>query len=119
MSTVALVVLASALLAADRDASPAHLDEQQGDAALGFIAGDTALTGVSFGLTAVDGQSLLWNQRTNTYVASGRRTIWYACPGAEQMSGGSRLTFDFDPGQQYVLVCRSGEEALIRISDGC
>lgn len=119
MKRIAISLFALSLLAAGSYSAPVNAATQHQDALLRFVSKDSTLIGVSFGLSAVDGQVLLFDQRSSTHVASGLRTISYTCLDESQMAGSSRVTFDFVPGQKYELVCRSGQSALIRPAEEC
>jgi len=112
MSMLANAVFAAALAATGGTSQPQ-------DATLRFVASDSALVGISFGMSAVDGRTLLLDQRTSTHLAAGRRTIWYSCPNEAGMQEGSALSFDFVPGKRYELACRSGLPAQIREAEDC
>jgi hypothetical protein len=102
------------LLSSAMSAAPAH---PAPDALIQFDS-DSPLRGISYGIEAVDGQRLLFGQRTQARVAPGLRTIWYSCPNEPQLSGGNRLSFDFKPDQVYALQCRAGQPVAI-VEAGC
>ena len=110
MSMLATAVFAAALAATGSTS-------QSQDATLSFVASGSPLVGISFGMSAVDGRTLVLDQRTSTQLAAGRRTIWYSCPNEAGMQGA--LSFDFEPGTRYELACRNGLPAQIRAAEGC
>jgi len=115
MSSFFGLLVVSAITATAPGPSVAQPAPQPRNAVLQYVAPFQALAGISYGLTAVDGQPLILDQRVTTHVDPGVRTVWYSCPNA---SGGSRLSFDFQAGQIYELVCREGHPAEIRAA-GC
>jgi hypothetical protein len=117
MSMIANAVFAAAALSSlGGMSSTARAAGKAPDATLRFVSANAALAGISFGMNAVDGRSLLLDQRTSTHLAGGRRTIWYSCPN-EPMSQG--ITFDFVPGTRYELACRAGQAAQVRVAEDC
>jgi hypothetical protein len=88
-------------------------------ATLQFVDKDMPLAGISYGIDFIDGNRNAFGQRVSTAVPAGTRTVWYTCPGEAPMSSGSRLSFDFKAGERYELVCRTGQDALIRRADNC
>ena len=118
-TVVAIALLTSALAATapgaaiDRPAAPAR------DASLRFVSQSALPVEIFQGLTAVDKRSLILDQRASTRIASGTRTVFYICPDQPQPAGGSRLSFDFQAGQAYELVCRAGQQAEIRPAQNC
>lgn len=111
-----LSILAAAAMAA---AQPAP--EPAGDSAsLVFVAPfRSTLAGSLYGLEAIDAAPRVYARRTSTEVAAGERTVWYACPGEAPMAGDTRITFDFEAGHRYELVCQAGMAAQIRQAEGC
>ena len=89
------------------------------DATLTFVSPEAAFIGNAFGMDAVDDRMLVLDSRSYTKVASGVRTIRYACPDAVASAVGSYLTHDFEAGKHYELVCSAGRQATIRESDSC
>lgn len=85
---------------------------------LNFVAPFNALSGISYGIDAVDAQRKVLGDRRTTTVASGVHTVWYSCPNEVAPRDGARITFDFDEGKVYELVCRAGQDAEIR-EGGC
>lgn len=105
-------VLASLLmLATATPATPA--------ASLQFVANGNPLAGISYGIDSVDERRSAYGQRVATRVLAGTRTIQYSCPGERATVRGSRMSFDFKAGENYELVCRAGQQALIRRADNC
>ncbi|HET7843884.1 MAG TPA: hypothetical protein VFL14_07020 [Xanthomonadales bacterium] len=88
-------------------------------ATLSFVSPEAALIGNAYGINAVDSEARVLDERIDTFVASGLRTVWYACPGEAGPVDGSRMSFEFEPGKHYELVCRAGLEATIRESEDC
>jgi hypothetical protein len=112
-----LSILAVAALAAVQPAaSPAPASET---ASLVFVAPYRTLSGSLYGFEGIDEAPRVYARRTSTEVVAGERTVWYACPGEAPMAGNTRLTFDFEPGHRYELVCQAGRAALIRQAEGC
>lgn len=89
------------------------------EASLSFVSKDQTLLGVVYGIDAVDAQPRVYGQRLSASVSAGKRTAWYSCPNEPQMSGSSRITFDFVAGQHYELICQTGKAAVIRSQDDC
>jgi hypothetical protein len=113
MSVLATAAFA-ALATIGATGSPSQTAAVSRDATLNFVSSNSVLAGISFGMNAVDGRSLLLDQRTSTRLAAGRRTIWYSCPGAQ----GGAISFDFAPETRYELSCGS-LGAQIRVAEGC
>ena len=103
-----LLLATSAAPAADRDV-----------VTLAFVAKDQPLSGIAYGIDAVDGQRSAYGQKVSVRLLAGRRTVWYSCPGEAAPAGGSRMSFDFEARGSYELSCRSGQEAIIRRTEGC
>ena len=118
MSMLATAVIAAAIATFGGANIPSQKPSETPAATLHFVAANSTLAGISFGMNAVDGRTLLLDQRTNTQLAAGRRTIWYSCPNEPAAQVGA-LTFDFAPGTRYELTCRSGLGAQIRVAEGC
>ena len=119
MSTVvAIALLASALSTAAPDAPVGQATAQARDASLSYVS-ESLLPEIFNGITAVDNRSLIFEQRTNTRVTSGLRTVSYICPNESGSAGGSRISFYFQAGQAYELVCRAGQKAQIRAAQRC
>ena len=118
MSSLLSLLVVSALAATTPGTSTSQPTTQSKDASLQYVAPFQLLAGISYGMTAVDSQSLILDQRVTTRVASGLRTVSYSCPNESQKPGGSRLSFNFKAGQAYELVCREGQQAEIRAA-GC
>ena len=114
MSRIAFAFVASTLFAAAGPVAAAGPDT----ATLSFAERDRLFVGTVYGIDAIDGERRVFAQRLATDVAPGLRTVWYSCPGAPTMVGGSRLTFEFAPGAHYQLACRDGQ-AEVRETDGC
>ena len=118
MSSLLSLLVASALAATAPSTSTSQPTTQSQEALLQYVAPFQALAGISYGMTAVDSQPLILDQKVTARVASGLRTVWYSCPNQSQMTGGSHLSFNFKAGQMYELVCRDGQQAEIRAA-GC
>jgi len=117
MNSLSALLFASAL--AGGQAAPAPQQPQTEQASLYFVAKGQILVGTLYGIDSIDASQSVFGKRTIAKVLAGRRTVWYSCPNAPQMAGGSRLTFNFVAGHQYELVCEPGKEAAIRQSDEC
>lgn len=118
MSSLFSLLVASALATTTPSTSASQTTAQAEVALLQYVAPVQSLAGISYGMTAVDSQPLILDQRATTRVASGLRTVWYSCPNESKMTGGSRLSFNFKAGEVYELVCRDGQQAEIRAA-GC
>jgi hypothetical protein len=118
MGSLFSLLVASALAATTPGTSTRQPTTQPKEAVLQYVAPFQSLAGISYGMTAVDNQALILDQRTTARVASGLRTVSYSCPNESSMAGGSRLSFNFKAGQMYELVCREGQPAEIRAA-GC
>jgi hypothetical protein len=114
MASFSILIVAAAL-AVTGQTSPVKSDANA--AGLTFVSESHMLEGTAYGLDAIDSQPRLFGQRFTADVVAGKRTVWYSCPTAPQVTGGSRLTFDFEAGHSYELVCQPGQEAVIRPSD--
>jgi hypothetical protein len=117
MAKLVGLLVVSVLAAASPAIASSEPTPQAKDAVLQYVAPFQVLTGVSYGMSAVDSRPLFLDQRASTHVASGLRTVWYSCPNEAPASGGSRLSFEFEPGRVYELVCRAGQQAEIRAAD--
>jgi hypothetical protein len=69
------------------------------------------------GLYSVGNQDLPESQRFLAYVARGRRTISYYCSGPVFFDWIPSVTFEFQPGLEYELICK-GSTATIRVKAG-
>ena len=116
MGSLLSLLVVSALAATAPGTATGQPATQPGEARLQYVAPFQPLAGISYGMTAVDGQPLILGQRVGTQVASGFRTVWYSCPDDPQ--GSNSQGFDFKAGQTYELVCRDGQQAEIREA-GC
>jgi hypothetical protein len=87
-------------------------------ASLRFVAADP-LAGISYGIVSVDERRSVYGQRVSTSVLAGTRTVAYTGPGELTTVRGSQMSFDFNAGENYELVCRAGQQALIRRADNC
>ncbi len=114
MSTAITALLASTLAVATPAASTSPSELQLQDASLRYVSPSAVFLGFSYGITSVDNQTLILDQRVNAPVASGYRTVSYSCPNE---SGISQLGFNFEAGRSYELVCRAGQQAEIRTAD--
>lgn len=120
MSTVAAIaLLLSSLGAAPPSASMGQPAPQAKQASLHYVSGHVIPVGISYGITAVDGQAPILDERASARIASGLRTVGYYCPNESQPAGGARLSFNFQAGQAYELVCRAGRQAEIRALEAC
>ncbi|MEO8365070.1 MAG: hypothetical protein ABI538_02570 [Pseudoxanthomonas sp.] len=105
MSAVAVI----ALLVASLGAPPASASMSQPappakEASLHYIFRPAIAMGISYGITAVDGQAPLLDEQASARISSGLRTVGYYCPNESQPAGGASLSFNFQPGQAYELV---------------
>lgn len=114
----AIPTLAASALLASAAASAAGPEAPQ-PATLTFVAPYSALVGNAFGMDAIDSLPLVMDQRHEMKLESGLRTVWYSCPGEAGPKDGSRMSFAFEAGKMYELVCRTGQEAAIREADNC
>ena len=120
MSTVvAIALLTSALATAAPNASVSRPATQTQDASLSYVSESLLPVGIFYGMTAVDNRPLILDQRENARITSGLRTIFYACPNEPRSAASSRLSFNFQAGQTYELVCRAGQPAEIRAAERC
>lgn len=85
---------------------------------LKFVSQATALDGSVFGIHAVDGQTLPFGQQSSLEFSAGHRVVHYTCPGGAFDASGSELSFEFEAGKQYELVCSISAPAMIRPT-GC
>jgi hypothetical protein len=113
MSMLAVVIAATVAAAApaDRDNPP------EAPATLAFDSGIEALAGITYGLEAVDEQELAFGQKLATSVPTGTRTVRYSCPANGEGDGNGTLSFEFEAGQKYQLVCLPDAHAEIRAGD--
>jgi len=74
-------------------------------AALHFVPAGTNPEGTYPGLYSVDSQSIPESQRFLAYIAKGRRTVSFYCSGPMIFDWIPSVTFDFEPGLQYELIC--------------
>lgn len=118
MRSLFSLLVVSTMIALTPGTASSKPPRQAQDALLVYVAPLSSLAGISHGMTAVDAKPLFLDQRVNTKVASGVRTVWYSCPNEPAMQGGSHLSFDFKADQVYELVCRAGQQAEIR-TGGC
>lgn len=119
MGSLSSLLVVSALAAAGGQAPPAPSQQSSEPASVSFVAEDLALAGIAYGIDAVDALPRVFGDRLSTHVSAGNRTVWYSCPNAPRVEGGSHLTFNFVGGRRYELVCRHGQDAEIRPSDEC
>ena len=73
-------------------------------AALHFVPASGTPEGFP-GLYSVGNQHLPESQRFLAYVAMGRRTISFYCSGPMILDWIPSITFEFQPGMEYELVC--------------
>lgn len=111
------ILIAAAALAAGQTAVPAK--QSPDTAILTFVSENRVLLGIAYGLDAIDAQPRVFGERLSANLTAGQKTVWYSCPNAPQMGGGSRITFNFESGHRYELVCQAGKEAVTRQADGC
>ena len=119
MSSLASLLVVSALSAAGGQAVPAAQPPSSEPASLSFVSNVQALAGIAYGIDAIDAQPSFFEQRVSANVSAGRRTVSFSCPDTPQMTGGSHLTFDFVAGRHYELVCEPAKDAVIRPADEC
>jgi hypothetical protein len=110
------LALAAATAATGMDSPDAEAASEQ--ARLVFDTTRQPFAGTAIGIDGIDSERTVYGARMSVDLAPGRRTVWYTCPDEPAMEGGARLTFDFEPGEGYALVCRAGREAEIRPA-GC
>jgi len=116
MTTISILI-ASAVLAASQPVVPAN--QETNTATLKFVSENRILLGTAYGLDAIDARPRGFGQRLSADLTAGQRTVWYSCPNSPQVGGGSRITFNFESGHSYELVCQAGKEAVIRQTDEC
>jgi hypothetical protein len=109
------VLVAAALTSAATASPPASPDAP---VSLKFVSGAPALEGAVFGIQSIDGQDLSIDRKRSLEFAPGQRSVRYTCPGATLDASGAELSFEFEAGQQYELVCSLGAPAVIRAT-GC
>lgn len=114
MRKVSLAIAAIGLVAAGGPAAAVESTDEA--ASLAFVSDNQVLVGISYGLDAIDARPRLFGERVAAHLAPGERTVRYSCPGAPDSSA---LTFNFEAGQRYQLVCQAGKDAVIRKSDQC
>jgi hypothetical protein len=120
MSTVvAVALLVSSLGATPSSASMVQPALQAKEASLHYVSRRVIPVGASYGIMAVDGQAPILDERAGARIASGLHTVGYYCPDQSQAAGGTRLSFNFQAGQAYELICRAGQQAEIRTLEGC
>lgn len=119
LSGLLVVFAVSAVAATGGQTEPAPPQQSSEVASVTFVSEAQMLTGITYGIDAVDGQPRAFGPRLAVEVAAGLRTVWYSCPDEPQMKDGSRITFNFVGGRQYELACRPGKDAVIRPSDDC
>lgn len=85
---------------------------------LTFRSEAPALDGTVFGIQSIDGQELPYGQKSSLSLAAGLREVRYTCPGATLEASGAVMSYAFEAGQQYELVCSIGAPAVIRPT-GC
>lgn len=119
MSGLSSLLVVSVLAVAGGQEKSVSQPPSPKQASLSFVSESQVLAGMVYGIDAIDAQTRIFGQRLAANISAGRRTVWYSCPNAPQMTGGSRLTFDFEAGRRYQLVCRTGKDAEIRLSDEC
>lgn len=86
-------------------------------AALHFVPAGTNPKGTCPGLYAVGSQSIPESQRFLAYIAKGRRTVSFYCSGPMIFDWIPSVTFDFEPGLQYELIC-TGSAPKISLKAG-
>ncbi len=117
MARLSALVVATVLAASGTTAPSAP--ENAGPATLRFMSESSILVETAYGIDAIDDQARWFEQRIKSEVMAGQHTVWFSCPGAPTMQGGSRITHTFEAGQHYELVCGDGVEPTIRKSDDC
>lgn len=118
-SVVAIALLVSSFATTTPGTTIDQPASQATGASLHYVSASLLPVGISYGITAVDNRPLLVGEQANTRVSSGLRTVSYSCPDEPRLAGGSRLSFDFQAGQAYELVCHAGTQAEIRAAEGC
>lgn len=119
MGSFPMLIVALALALAGGGPAAAPGKPVADTAKLTFVSGHSLLPDTAGGLDAIDALPRVYGQRGEAEFTAGQRTVWYSCPGAPPMSGGSRLTYTFEAGHRYELVCQEGRDAVIRQSDEC
>ena len=117
MSALPLFLALAAATAANGMDSP-NADTAPEQARLLFDTARQPYVGTAIGIDGIDSQRTVYGERLSADLAPGRHTVWYTCPDEPAVEGGARLTFDFEAGEGYELVCRAGGEAEIRPA-GC
>ncbi|HET9775960.1 MAG TPA: hypothetical protein VFP77_05290 [Gemmatimonadaceae bacterium] len=103
----ALAVLIAATL------TSAAAAQQDSNATLSFNSQTWVPSGYAYGIEAIDNEERGSGLRLTADIGAGHKTIWYSCPGTPE----GALTFDFEAGRKYELVCNAGVEAEIRSVD--
>ncbi len=75
------------------------------------LVGTSDYPGESFGINGVRDPNQ-FKARKIIYIAKGRRTVWYGCPGFVYTDSGPSITYRFKDGERYELVC-TGPRAII------
>jgi hypothetical protein len=120
MSALSVAFALSALVSASGPATSAAVTPSpSAPASLTFVSNGQLLVGTVYGISAIDAKAQVYGRHLSANVPAGRRTVWYSCPNALQMSKGSSLSFDFVAGKQYELVCQPAQQAMIRATDDC
>ena len=117
-----MINLSAVVLAAALSAAPGAINKPEVTTTpveLKFVSKSSSLLGMLYGLDAIDEKPRLFGQRESATFSAGLRTDWYSCPYQPDMQGGSRITFAFEAGHSYELVCQPGKDAVIRQTDEC
>jgi hypothetical protein len=86
-------------------------------AALRFVDSAPFLAGHIYGIDAVDQAETGYGQRLSTTLTPGLRTVRYTCPGRDSAPHAAHLSFVFEAGRGYELVCGANGEAEVRSAD--
>jgi len=116
MGRIAPSIFATLLLGAGMaQAAP----EPRREASLHFDEQASPLSGLSYGLDAVDGRRLILDDRKAIVLDPGQRVVAYSCPGARPFAQAQPIHFEFEAGTNYELVCHEGRGAEIVVAKGC
>lgn len=118
-AVAAIALLLSSLGVAPPGAAMGQPVPQTREASLHYVSGNVIAMGISYGITAVDGQAPILDKRESARIASGLHTVGYYCANESRTAGGAWLSFNFQAGRAYELVCRPGQQAEIRALEAC
>jgi hypothetical protein len=87
-----------------------------GFARLSFVATDGAAARQGYdGLWSVGTASFAPPGRTSVWVRPGERSVGHVCPGVIFVDWPPTLTYTFEPGGRYELVCERGKGSIRRL----